>query len=64
MRFLQSFCKPILRGLSTRSIRRYVKAKGLKQQVKGKVFDAVKDSVTEVSLVEDSVSRGAFFCTM
>ena len=37
----------ITRDLSTRSVRRYVKAKGLKQQVKDEVFDAVKDSVTD-----------------
>ena len=46
---LQQVYPHIARGLSARSVRRYVKENDLKQLVKDEVVQAVKDSVREVS---------------
>ena len=48
---LQQVYPNITRGLSARSVRRYVKEKGLKEIVKHEVIEAVKDSVSEVSIL-------------
>ena len=46
---LQQVYPNITRGLSARSVRRYVKEKGIKEIVKHEVIQALKDSVSEVS---------------
>ena len=48
---LQQVYPNITRGLSARRVRRYVKEKGLKEIVKHEVIEAVKDSVSEVSIL-------------
>ena len=40
----------ISRGLSERSIRRYVKENNLREEVKGDALEAVKESVSEVNV--------------
>ena len=51
--YLKQQYPPVLRGFSERSIRRFVKENGLKEEVKSEAVELVKEAVSEVTVTID-----------